>query len=512
MNRLALPILALLLAPLWPTACSHETVCPSDERQCDGVCRALAMDPQNCGACGHACSAGETCSAGQCLCANGRADCDGACVDLESDPGHCGSCTTACDATQVCTTAAGGATACADSCAEGSQTSCDRACVDLTSDAWSCGACGRACGTGERCQAGSCAADLYLACYDTGDVRQATRDLAPAGTPLTVAPGPIAFAWSGGELFVASAQPGGAETVARIARDPPAVRASKVWSDAAVPDVEYLAAHGGLLYLAHNSLGTLLVLSPSGAVVEEHAFVGASDPNPNPLGIAFAGDRAYVALQASNELSVLDVSGVGICAAPGSCIHEVARVDLQPLASPGAQAKPARVAVVGGRAYVTLWNLDASFNPPAGSSGRLAVVDLASNALDASANPGGPAGLLDLGPSCLDPADAALQGSTLYVTCGAFDYSQYPTVKILGQGIVPVDVSGPLPSVGSLLPAPVDAAPGELAFCSGSGYVGDRNSGRVFRLDPAAGAIDGVLLCPPSPSGFAYVADIACGF
>ena len=514
MTRTQAPFLAAALSLLLLAACSHETTCPSvAETLCGGTCRTLATDAQNCGACGHACATGETCSAGQCLCADGRADCDGACVDLSSDPQHCGTCTTACSASQVCTTPAAGTAGCADACAETSQTSCDRACVALASDRWNCGACGRACGTGERCDAGRCDADLYLACYNTGDVREATRELAPAGRPLTVALGPSGLAWSGQDLFVAGAQSGGAETVSRIDRDPPQVRRTDVWSDAVSrPDIEYLAEHGGNLYLAHNSLGKLLVLSASGTVLEEHAFVGASDPNPNPQGIAFSGDRAYVALLATNELAVLDVSSVGTCPAPGACIGEVARVDLQPLASDGAQAMPARVAIVGSRAYVTLWNLDPSFGVPPGSTGRLAAVDLATNQLDASANPGGPAGLLDLGASCLNPADAALQGTTLYVTCGAFDYSQYPTVKILGQGIVPVDVSATVPKPSSILAAPTDAAPGVLAFCSGSGYVGDRNTGRVFRLDPAAGAVDGAELCPTASSGFAYVADIACGF
>ncbi len=512
MNHPRLPGLVALLAALALTACKHDTVCAAAaETSCDGTCRALATDARNCGACGHACAAGETCSGGQCSCGDGRIDCSGACVDLASDPANCGACGAACGAPEVCTTPAGGKAICAAACADSSQTSCDRACVALSSDRWNCGACGRACGTGEQCQAGLCVADLYLACYNTGEVREATRELAPAGTPLPVAAGPIALTWSGQDLFVASAQPGGAETVARILRNPPQVRRDDVWSDSATPDIEYLSSYGGKLYVAHNSQGTLLVLSPTGAVVEEHAFVPAGDPNPNPQGVAFANGRAYVALQSLNAVAVLDVSQVGTCATP-PCIHELARVDLQPLASSGANAMPARVAVVDGRAYVTLWNLDATFSPPAGSSGRLAVIDLATNTLDATANPGGPAGLVDLGTSCLDVADLALHGSTLYVTCGAFDYSAYPAVKIVGQGIAQVDVSGPAPVLGSLLPAPADAAPGQLAFCSGSSYVGDRNTGRVFRLDPAAGAVDGAELCPRSSSGFAYVADIACGF
>jgi hypothetical protein len=444
------PLALLALAALaTAAACSPELVCPGDEAPCSGACVALAADVTNCGACGHTCEAGQTCTLGACA----------------------------------------------------------------FSDAENCGAFGRACATGERCVQERCVADLYLACFNTGEVREATAALEPAGVPLAVAPGPSGLALLGGELYVASAQPGGAETVARVARDAPAVRVEKLWNSSATPDIQFLAAHGGFLYVSHASLGTLLVLDPNGGVVEEHAFVSAGEPNPNPQGIAFDGDRAVVALNTRAEVAVLDVSEVGRCATPGACIQELARVDVSSLASVGGHAMPARIAVAGPpaspahRAFVTLWNLDDYWSPPAGSTGRLAAIDLESNALDASAGPGG---LVDLGAACLDPADVALQGSTLWVTCGAFDYSNYPEVKILAGGLVPVDLSAAAPAAGEVIPAPDGVAPGELAFCGGTGYVGDRNSGRVFRLDPAAGAVDGVALCPVS-NGYAYVADIACG-
>lgn len=390
---------------------------------------------------------------------------------------------------------------------------CDGRCTTLATDLLNCGACGNVCSGRETCSAGTCrlgasAADLYLACYNTNEVRTANRDLVAVGAPVGLDAPPVGLAWANGELFAAAAGNGGAETVARITGDLATLHAEAVWkSNVPLPDIEFVTEHGGNLYLAHNSLGTLLVLSATGNVIEQHTFVAAGQPNPNPQGIAFAGDRAYVALQALNQLSVLDLSQLGTCPTPGSCITEVARIDLQPLASPGAQAMPARVAIVGSRAYVTLWNLASDFSLPAGGTGRLAAVNLASNAPDATANPGGPAGLVNLGPSCLDPADLGLQGSTLYVSCGAFVYP-----AIVGQGIVPIDVSGATPVVQPILPAPSDAAPGRLAFCSGNGYVADRNTGRVFRFDPAAGAVDGASLCPAGSGGFAYVADIACGF
>ncbi len=438
-------LMVTLLALAAQPGCRQTLVCPEGRVACDGRCVALAVEPAHCGACGRACGTGENCTLGECR---------------SAAVNHCG--------------------------AED-----------------------RACGDGERCLEGRCVAALYAACFNTDEVQPATPTLSLAGPPVSVPPGPVALAQLGGELYVASARPGGAEKVSRIARDPPQVRAVALsWTSTATPDLQFLGAHEGYLYVSRASLGTLLVLRADGDVVEEHAFVGVGDLNPNPLGLAFSGDRAYVALNARGEVAVLDVSSVGSCASR-PCIQEVARVDVQPLASAGARAMPARIAIAGGRAYVTLWNFDDFWSPPAGSTGRLAAIDLDTNALDTSAGPGG---LVDLGAGCLDPADVALQGTTLWVSCGAFDYSAYPDVRVHGQGIVPIDVSGDAPAVGALLPVPEGAAPGTLAFCSGGGYVADRNSGRVFRLDPDAGAIEGAELCPPASSGFAYVADLACGY
>ena len=504
--------LALALA----LGCTKEKTCTSDLALCSDRCTSLATDPANCGACGHACGAGESCYAGACFCPF-TTTCSDACVDLASDPGNCGVCGYACPGTSVCTTPDGGATTCAASCAAG-QTACRRACVDLQSHRQNCGACGRSCGSNERCSAGRCIADLYLACFNTDEVREATGTLAAAGVPIAVARGPVGLAWAGDRLAVASASPGGGETLTLLAFDLPGLRQSKILqTSAAKPDIEYLAEHEGVLYVSHKSSASLLLVTPAGRIVDQIPLAPASALNPNPQGIAFDGaERAYLALQASGEVLVLDVSHVSSCAAGTQappCTSEVARLDLAPLASPGAEPMPARIAVDSGRAYVALWNLDAFFSVPPGSTGRVAAIRTDTATLDADFA-GTANGLIDLGPGCLNAADVAVQGGKLYVTCGAFDYSNYPTVTIQGAGIVPVDLSGTvaqvLPSVGA---AP-DQAPGKLAFCGSTGYVGDRNSGRVTVFDPTSGATTlgaGVELCPKASNGFAFVADIACG-
>lgn len=50
------------------TACGFNNCCRDDvEDCCNGVCRDITSDPNNCGSCGHGCSSGEGCVSGQCV-------------------------------------------------------------------------------------------------------------------------------------------------------------------------------------------------------------------------------------------------------------------------------------------------------------------------------------------------------------------------------------------------------------------------------------------------------------
>jgi alpha-tubulin suppressor-like RCC1 family protein len=67
-----------------PAADVIDVACAADRRLCDGVCRDLASDPSNCGACGRVCAGGQMCSLGSCQssCASGQSNCNGACINL----------------------------------------------------------------------------------------------------------------------------------------------------------------------------------------------------------------------------------------------------------------------------------------------------------------------------------------------------------------------------------------------------------------------------------------------
>lgn len=513
------------------TGCKDELVCPSGETDCDGRCVSILSDEANCGACGVACDALETCSAGTCGCAPGVGVCGDVCTDLARDAQHCGACETVCGEAQYCTTQ-GDATSCTDVCPQGF-TACGRACVALATDRLNCGACGSACGNGESCRDGVCRADVFVACYATGDVRPVTAELAPAGVPRLARGGPTALAIGGDVLYTANGFPAGVGIVPLDGHLPASI--TVLPGD----DLQYVTTHAGTVLASNSGVGTLVVLDAAGAVLDEIVLPGDA---PNPHGVAVAGSTAYVALYGNGpmgdqtvasgqRIAKVDLSGLAECAKPaaeapacgaggacaagrecrdGRCRARCGEVTgtIDVLAVPGSFDAPGypfpnQVATVGSRVFVTLSNVKfvdfgngfAGYFEPAGN-GRLLVIDSAAG--DATS-------IVDLGPGCKNAGDLAVLDSTVWVACGSYSFSTEAP-----GAIVPVDVSR-APSVGAAVDATA-IVPGNLAFCGGSGYVTDQSSGKVLPFDPgsrAAGSASEV--CPVNPDTFfAWASDVAC--
>jgi hypothetical protein len=70
--------------------------------RCGDTCVGTQTDPKNCGSCGSACTQGNVCVAGSCMCPAGAVTCNGACTFLAGDPANCGACGNACGAGNVC--------------------------------------------------------------------------------------------------------------------------------------------------------------------------------------------------------------------------------------------------------------------------------------------------------------------------------------------------------------------------------------------------------------------------
>jgi YVTN family beta-propeller protein len=389
----------------------------------------------------------------------------------------------ACKTEVVCTTA---------------QVTCNGQCASLSSDPGNCGECGRSCGAGASCsaalccQGSQCPPAVHAACFNGGAVQGATAALTPVGAPVPVESGPISLAWTGTSLWVANSI---SNTIDRMTVSPAGLAPGGSFPTVSIPvsgffsDLEFLAERNGLLYVSNAAVGSLLIVDPTTSSIAEVRLGDFSYPQ----GIAFAGSKAYVALNGSGAVAVVDLATRMV----------TKTISLVSLASAGGNALPSRLVASGSQLYVTLWNLDGAFAPA--GNGRLAVIDTGTDALVPIVNP------VDLGSSCLNPAGLALFGDTLWVTCGFFPYTAASAADITGAAFVPVALGAGAPIVGTAVPA-AGAAPGAITFCDGVGFVGDRFSGNVLRFDPASRAVTARgLVCAPTATGSSFVADVICG-
>jgi hypothetical protein len=504
--------LALAAALVFVSGCNDkELVCPVGEVDCSGRCVSLLSDEANCGACGSACGPLEACSGGACTCARGVAECGGACTDLARDPDNCGACGATCDAAAFCSTA-GGETSCTSSCAEG-LAACGRTCVDYASDRYHCGACGNRCADGEVCREGACRAEIYVACYATGDVRPVNAELDDAGPPLDARGSPTALALTDLAIYTANGFPAGLGVLPLGSQLAP--KATILSGD----DVQDVFVHGGAVFASNAGVSTVVVLDPAGDILDEIVMPGERS---NPHGLAITGSRGYVPLfgksngpdapPSGQSVARLDLSGLATCVAvgpgAGGCGVASDALDLRGIvgsASASGYPFPSSALAVGARVFVTLSNLeyaDCDSDPdrelfdyckPAGS-GRLAVIDTA--AADSVS-------IVDLGEACKNPGGLAVSGSTLWVSCGSFGFPE-----LAPGALLPVDISG-APTPGAAIATPPGFVPGNLAFCGNRGYVTDQSSGNVLPFDPSVRSTGTTReVCPTV--FFAWASDIAC--
>ncbi len=158
--------------------------CTPELTSCGQACVNLQNDPTHCGACGSACTPGQSCQNGACTCQGGLTQCGSSCVNLQSDGMNCGQCGTACTGGQACSVGA-----CATDCAQG-LTKCGSSCVDMVTDAQHCGSCDNVCPAGSLCTAGVCMCDPGLSlcgglCVTTQTFQTDSSNCGSCGTVCT---------------------------------------------------------------------------------------------------------------------------------------------------------------------------------------------------------------------------------------------------------------------------------------------------------------------------------------
>ena len=151
--------------PCLPGAsCAYDCSGGPTDVGCDGLCKNLSDDPENCGACGNECQDGDICREAICFTPAPRQpftcpaltpdNCGGSCVNSQTNVNNCGACGSACAAGQLCQ-----AGACVCDAAGANPDMCGGTCVNTQTDVNNCGACGSACAAGQLCQAGACVCD-----------------------------------------------------------------------------------------------------------------------------------------------------------------------------------------------------------------------------------------------------------------------------------------------------------------------------------------------------------------
>ena len=151
-------------------------------------------DPECPGGCDPACTGGQVCEDGTCVCPAGTTDCSGTCIDTSGDEANCGGCGNACAASETCENGVCTPPACDPACTGGQvcddgtcvcpagTTDCGGTCIDTSGDEANCGGCGNACAAGETCEGGVCTPPGCDPACTGGQVCDDGTCVCPAGT------------------------------------------------------------------------------------------------------------------------------------------------------------------------------------------------------------------------------------------------------------------------------------------------------------------------------------------
>ncbi len=164
-----------------PVACGAGGICEFDAGACasgyahckggpDQGCETPVDTATNCGTCGVACSgATPDCSGSgstySCAsgCTAGLTLCGSTCVDTSNNGSNCKTCGNACSTTVGHATANCVSSACGYTCNSG-YTPCNNGCADYATDNSNCGSCGNVCAPGTTCSSGACVCNTGTGC------------------------------------------------------------------------------------------------------------------------------------------------------------------------------------------------------------------------------------------------------------------------------------------------------------------------------------------------------------
>jgi hypothetical protein len=157
--------------------------CPQGFVLCNGLCRDVTTDEQNCGGCGIGCTAYQVCSGGRCTTVAGTAGVASFMAPTQATTPPATSTTSPAVATPLPTTAG----------CPAEKTLCNGVCTDLLTSNGNCGSCNYRCTEGQKCEGGRCVLSYCLKPLTlcNGVCKNLYTDMSNCGSCGKVCPSPV---------------------------------------------------------------------------------------------------------------------------------------------------------------------------------------------------------------------------------------------------------------------------------------------------------------------------------